>query len=327
MKDRLINMIKIFFLYTVRLLLQYIPLRAVHFLGDMVGGVFIGKKAQFMKEDLKMLLGNIPEAELDKIIKRTMQNFRKDLLEIWLFPKLNKKKIDKMAYFEGIEHLDNALAKGKGAMLCITHFGSWKIVLPALGYNGYTVNQIAANPLVFVRDNEMHYHNKIMKLELESEESLPVNFIYVNERKSIRPVHRALSNNETVIISLDGVIGGKRMTLPFLNGQIVLSTGGGTLAYNTGAPALPIFIVRDKNNRHKMIIHEPFDIDKKIGKEEYIERWMQSYTKLFENYVKQYPDHYARFLYTIRKYPISNVGEIIQSRGSKDMTSLKRSSS
>jgi KDO2-lipid IV(A) lauroyltransferase len=313
MEQAITNFFKTLFLYSIRFILPYLPLKVLYIIGNLSGYILIGGKTQIIKNDLRVLFGNLSEPDLDIILRRTMQNFRKDLLEIWTFPKLNRNKINKISYFEGFEHLQNALDKGKGAILCITHFGSWKIILPALGYNGYKVHQIAANPLTFEKDTEASSHNIIMKLELESESSLPAKFIYLDEGKSIRQIYRVLANNEIVVISLDGIIGGKRMSMPFLNGTLLLSTGGASLSLSTEAPSLPIFIVRQKDNKHKIVIHEPVaNLNNGFGKEAFIDMWMKSYTRLFEHYVQSYPDHYARYLYTIRKYPLPELGYVLK---------------
>jgi hypothetical protein len=84
------------------------------------------------------------------------------------------------------------------------------------------------------------------------------------------------------------------------------------MSYATDAPALPIFTVRQKNNRHNIAIHEPILFDERWGKDQNVATWMRKFTLLFEEYVKKHPDHYARFLYTIRKYPLSEAGEILK---------------
>src|SRR3989304_1924369 len=159
MQQIIINTIKTFFLYSIRFILPYLPLKVLYLIGNFSGYVLYGQKTQIIKDDLRKLFGSLSESDLEIIIRHTMQNFRKDLLEIWTFPKLNQNKINKISYFEGKEYIDNALEKGKGAILCVTHFGSWKIVLPALGYNGYKGNQAAANPLTFEKNTEGCFHN------------------------------------------------------------------------------------------------------------------------------------------------------------------------
>ena len=53
---------------------------------------------------------------------------------------------------------------------------------------------------------------------------------------------------------------------------------------STEAPALPVFIVRQKNNKHKIVIHKPFvNINNGMDKESYILEWMDSYIRLLNN--------------------------------------------
>ena len=288
---------------------------AIHALGDVIGSFMVGSKSDMIKQDMLVLLGDGIKKDVDQIIIDSMRNSRKDLFEIWTFPALNRNKINRLAYFEGLEYLDEALRKGKGAFLCVTHFGSWKIVLPALGYNGYKVNQIAVNPLVFVRDDEDSYHNLVMKQEFKSEASLPAHFIYLGGNKSIRPVFKALENNEIVVVSLDGVVGRRRQIVPFLNGKIMLSTGYAYISHTTGAPMLPCFMVRQKDNRHKIIIHPPFEPPNLADRETFVNTWINYFVKLFSEYVRTYPDHYVRFLYTVRKYPLDEAGAVIKKAG------------
>jgi lauroyl/myristoyl acyltransferase len=82
---------------------------------------------------------------------------------------------------------------------------------------------------------------------------------------------------------------------------------------STDAAALPVFIVRQKDNKHKIIIHEPVaNLNNGFDKEAFIDTWMKNYTRLFERYVQSYPDHYARYLYTIRKYPLPDLGNVLK---------------
>ena len=314
MGERIISLVKVIYLWSVRLILPYLPFKVLTAVGNFSGDVMIGSKAGIMKDNLSILFGRMPDHKSDAIIRQTMKNSRKDLLEIWTFPKLSQKRINQMAYFEGLENLDRALAKKKGVLLCVTHFGSWKMVLPALGYNGYAVTQVAANPLEFVKHEENYYHNKVMKLELRSEESVPANFIYVEPGKSVRPIFRALAENRAVVIALDGIVGANRVQLPFLNGNIMMSGGAVRLALSTRAELLPIFIVRQADERHKIVIHEPFEIDAardRLDKDRYASQWLERYAALFETYVREHPDHYTRYLYTVKKYPVPGVGDII----------------
>ena len=44
------------------------------------------------------------------------------------FPRLDRKKIQRYVTFEGIEHVQQALALGKGAIILTGHFGNWELL-------------------------------------------------------------------------------------------------------------------------------------------------------------------------------------------------------
>jgi KDO2-lipid IV(A) lauroyltransferase len=266
-------------------------------LGDAIGKASSrNQKARIMKQELRKLFGTekIGE-ELEAVVLQGINNNIKDLFEIWSFPGFNKKKIKQFAYIEGKEHLDNALEKGRGALVAVSHFGSWKMIIAALAYEGYHVNQIGLDPRYFIDKTRPYHHNYIMKMEYDCDQSLPAEFIYIG--KSLRKVFRALARNEVVMNSFDGFIGAKRKTVPFLNGTNRLALGPVILAHRTGAALLPAFAVRQKDNRHKIIIHEEIPIATDINETEAISQALETYRLIFEKYVADNPSHYCRTLY------------------------------
>ena len=255
-----------------------------------------GQQARVIEKELGDLLrGKKSGLDIKSITLESIINYRKDLFEIWSFPRLNKNKIEKLAYFEGIEHLDNALKKGKGAIIGVSHFGSWKIIIPALAYKGYKVNQIGLDPRYFIDEKRPVHHNAIMEIEYKCEQSLPANFIYIG--KFLRPIFRALANNEVVIHSFDGFMGSKKTEVPFLNSKLSLSLGPIITAFKSGAPLVPAFPVRQKNNRHRIMIHQDIPLYSYANTEQAIENGIKIYAKLLEHYVNEYPSHYGRILY------------------------------
>jgi KDO2-lipid IV(A) lauroyltransferase len=289
--------IKIVFLYSVRHLLPYLPYSVSAMLADAIGMVSKrGQQARIIKEELGKLFGDKKsESELEDIALKSICNYRKDLFEIWSFPRLNKNKIEKLAYIEGIEHLDKALKKGKGALIGVSHFGSWKIIIPALAYKGYKVNQIGLDPRYFIDDKRSAHHNLAMEMEYKSEQSLPANFIYIG--KFLRPIFRALANNEVVIDSFDGFMGSKKIEVPFFNSRLSISRGPVNIAFKSGSPLIPAFAVRQKDNRHRIIIHDELALHSYQNVQKAIENGIKNYVKLLEHYVQEYPSHYGRILY------------------------------
>jgi len=292
-----VNAAKTSFLYSVRYLLPYLPYSVSVIVAHAIGMASKrGHQARIIEKELRDLLGNKrSESDIKDFAIESIINYRKDLFEIWSFPRLNKKKIEKLAYLRGIENLDNALKKGNGALIGLSHFGSWKIIIPALAYKGYKVNQVGLDPRYFIGKKQPAHHNAIMEIEYKCEQSLPANFIYIG--KFLRPVFKTLGNNEVVIVSFDGFMGSKKTEVPFLNSRLSLSQGPIIIALKSGAPLLPAFAVRQKNNQHSITIHEEIPLHNHENDQQAIEAGIKSYAKLLEHYVNEYPSHYGRILY------------------------------
>ena len=292
-----VNAAKTAFLYSVRYLLPYLPYSVLAMLANAIGMVSKrGQQAKIIEKELGALFGDRKSAsDIKDSTFECICNYRKDLFEIWSFPRMNKDRIEKLVNIEGIENLDKALAKGKGVLIGLSHFGSWKIIIPALGYKGYKVNQIGLDPRYFIDEKRPPHHNTIMEIEHKCEQSLPANFIYIG--KVMRPVFRALASNEVIIDSFDGFRGSKKTEVPFFNSRLSLSQGPIIIALKTGASLIPAFAVRQKDNRHKIIIHEEIPLHNYENKQQAVERAIESYAKLLEHYVSEYPSHYGRVLY------------------------------
>ena len=92
-------------------------------------------------------------------------------------------------------------------------------------------------------------------------------------------------------------MGSKKTEVPFFNSTLFLSQGPVSVAFKSGAPLIPAFAVRQKDNRHRIAIHEEIPLHHYESDKQAIENGMQSYVKLLEHYVNEYPSHYGRILY------------------------------
>lgn len=310
--------IKILFFYTVRYLVPFLPHSLLMKIANVTGSInHNGVKAEITQQQVRRLLGDtVAEDEIKSIVLKSMQNFHKDLFEIWCFPKLTKSKIDKISTLEGGEYLDDALRMGKGAIVGVTHFGSWKILIGVLGYAGYKVNQIAVNPLDSANQNDTKINKLIMSQEFECENSLPAHFIYIGH--SMRKVFKALENNEVVIMSMDGIARRRERAFKLMNTTSALDVSPLLFAMKNKIPYLPIFAIRGKDNRHRVVIHKPLDFTDSNGVPVTLDQVFSDYINIFEQNVREQPSHYARSLYVfadswrerINKYDFNQVKDI-----------------
>jgi lauroyl/myristoyl acyltransferase len=170
----------------------------------------------------------------------------------------------RLVEIRGREHLDAALAGGKGAILCSAHFGSHVGVFSLLHADGYPLTSIARS-------------RRIYQPGLSSAELKFWDLVYARrvlrhrQRPNIEPdpgrvqvaakAAAALRANEVVTICSDAppldADRSRTIEMPLLGRQASLLPGVVTLARLTGAPVLMAFVYRSADYRHQVLEISP----------------------------------------------------------------------
>lgn len=252
------------------------------------------------KELLNILNGETSKINIGLLLKKAFSSIALERIEILLFPKLNKGIVNKLCSFDGLDNLDEALKKKKGAILLIAHFGNQRFILPALGFFGYKVNQLGAPPTAWKElfKSMSKAKAKALEIELECEKSLPVKFIYYD--KFMRPAFDCLASNEVLVIAGDSGGEGRKVEVDFLNRTAMISPGVFNLAKKSGAPVLPVFIIRNNNDAHTVKIEERLNLSMSGNKKEDEINNIKQFIHLLEYYVKKFPCHYLKHLWWVQ---------------------------
>lgn len=192
-------------------------------------------------DELRRSFGRADEA----LVRETYRvAFRAHFQEL-LLGELNSSNITLHLNFEGKEHLDAALARGRGAVLLYPHAGDVMMMLAGLGLGGYRYVQYAARglapPEVAAAHPEVFGHNRfreaVRAAREGAEDRLPVRFLTLET--PVRELVRCLGRNEIVGIAFDGRLGQRFAPAGWLGRQALLSPGPYKLALAAGAPIVP----------------------------------------------------------------------------------------
>jgi KDO2-lipid IV(A) lauroyltransferase len=189
---------------------------------------------------------------------------------------------------EGLEHLDRALAAGRGAVLVTGHFGSWELMGCAVARMGYPINF-----LVGVQRNPL-----VQRLMNDIRKACGIRII---EPGSLISAARALRSNQFVAMLPDQDAGGSRMPavfVEFLGEPAATAKGAAQLAMLADAPIIPGFMVRTGRTKHRVVIEEPILPPQERG-EQSVRDLTAAYTRVLEAYVRRYPGHW---LWTHRRW-------------------------
>lgn len=234
------------------------------------------RKAVFA--NLRKILPDAGQKQVHSCAKEVFINFGKYLIEFFRVSYLKKEDFGSYVKIEGIEHIEEALKRGKGAIILSAHVGNWElggIFMSLLGYPMFAV----ALP---------HRHKKVNELFNYQRERLGV-VVVPSLGVALRRIFDALKKNQLVALvgDRDFANGGKKMS--FLGATKVIPRGPAVLAKRTGASIVPGFMIRQPDDSHILRFLPPISTE---GTESSI---MEEYARAIEDIVRQYPAQWLMF--------------------------------
>jgi len=186
---------------------------------------------------------------------------------------------------DGTEHYRTARELGEGAILVTAHLGPFEVGMSALLDHERRIH------VVFQRDERASFDRLRSKLR----GVLGVAEAAVNDGWSIwGQLREALENDEVVLIQGDRVMPGQRgVVVPFLGGHVLMPTGPVKLAVLTGSPIMPVFSVRTRVGRCRVIIDEPIFVSRETGPVDANHPALLRIAKAIERQVAGHPDQWA----------------------------------
>ena len=268
--------------------LTRLPFKMVRFVTHVliaIGFIFTGKQKRVARKSLRIAFGDEKsDEEIDAIFENCFRNVGKMMIELIYFmahPGMIKDKV----VFENKEILDEAFAKGKGVIAVSAHFGNFPLMLLSLAQQGYPTNAIIRR----TRDEkiEEYFQGLRTQLGLKTLSARP-------RTACVNDSIKALRNNEFVFIPLDQNFGsGGGVFVDFFGQQAATATGPAVFAMRTGAPIIPIFVVRQKDDTHKIIIEKPLTLIEGKDEKETIYLTISKITQIIERYIRQYPQEWG----------------------------------
>ncbi len=86
---------------------------------------------------------HVSQEEARKIAVQSVVKFGRMVIEVLRFPLLTGETIQSVVKTDGLEYLEEAYAKGKGALMCTGHFGNWELLGADVALHGYPMLSIA----------------------------------------------------------------------------------------------------------------------------------------------------------------------------------------
>lgn len=265
------------------LIVKTMPVRCLYTCANGIGclGYYLARKQRLIaQESLSIAFGKDKTSrQIRQIAKDCFIFMAKAAVELmFLLDRVDL--LNSRVEITGKEILDNALAKGNGVILVSAHFGNFPLLLGKLALMGYK----SAGIMRPMRDG------RVEKIFQAKRARFGIKTIYSQPRNTcVNSTIEALRNNEIVFIPIDQNFGTGGIFVDFFGTKAATATGPVVLAQRTKAVILPSFIIRQKDDCHKIIFEEPLILEKGSDFQETVVINIQRLTKIIEFYIRQYP--------------------------------------
>lgn len=247
---------------------------------------FLRKRSMVVRNNLKIAFGKTKnEEEIKKIYRSFFQEVGKELFELLSLLGASKEKIKDAVTIEGKKNLDDALKNGKGVIGLSAHFGCFPLLCFRLVAEGYPFSVVARHPR----------NKKLSDFFLAVRDRMGVGFFPDKPmRDCVRNTLSCLRKNEILFLQIDLNVSSKggKVYVDFFGKSVPTPTAPVSLSIKTGSPILPMFIVKDSDGRHKIIIDKPVILKSSGIKGDDIYFNTAKLSKIIEAYIIKYPTHW-----------------------------------
>ena len=234
---------------------------------------------------MKMAAANVEEClhvspeEARKIARQSVVKFGRMIIEVLRFPLLNRDTIDSVVKTEGLEHLEEAYARGKGALMCTGHFGNWELLGANVALHGYPMLSIARKQNNGGMDRFIN----------EYRESVGQKVAYNQGKESMLAMGRYLKEKHLLGILFDQDTNDTGVTIDLFGKEVITPAGPAVFSRTFGCPILPIFMHYDEDGGCRAKIYPPLYAEKTKDKDRDLYQVTEKLMAILEQEIRANP--------------------------------------
>jgi lauroyl/myristoyl acyltransferase len=222
-----------------------------------------GRRSEIVRNLCRVLGDELGREDAERLARESFRMTSCEVIDVMRL-RGRARSLGKLVEIRGREHLDAALAGGKGVILCTAHFGSDNSAFSLLHASGFPVTTIgrwAHNYTPGMSSAERRLWDLVYARRLLRHRQRPMIEPWPGRVQVAAQSAAALRANEVVTICSDApALDADRtrtVEVPFLGRQARLLPGVVTLARLTGAPVLMVFMHRLADYRHQVLEISP----------------------------------------------------------------------
>lgn len=252
-------------------------------LGDGLGRVFHRwdhRRRQTALGNVRAALPGRTEDEYRAIVAGAFANVGRHVVELLRFDAMRVEDLLALVEFQGTEHVERALAAGRGLMLFTGHFGFWELHVMA--------HAVRFEPIVMVARTLDNPRLEALIARVRQR----VGTVVVPRRGAVRGLLRGLRERRAVGMMVDQHLQDRSaVTVEFLGRPAATTSAVAALALRAGAPVIPVFTLPRPGDGYRVVYEPPVEMPDP-GRADAVTVLTRRCTDVLAAYVRRRPELY-----------------------------------
>lgn len=197
--------------------------------------------------NLAVIMPRATRGERMRVARTMMQSYNRMMFEFFRLPHLTRDQLLHAIEVTGREHLEQAVARGRGVVITCTHVGNWELAAVVLAQWGYALHAVAGVQLA----------RWLTPAVRETKSELAIQTVAPED--GFRKLLRALEHNDLVALMVDGDIFSHGVRVDLFGREVSFPSGPGVLAQRAGALIICGYCERLRPGRFRIVMEPPLD--------------------------------------------------------------------
>jgi lauroyl/myristoyl acyltransferase len=256
-------------------------------LGDLAFLFNAAGRATYQK-NLRHVIGkDKPQAEYNRITRKAYQNSLKNYFDLFRGHTLTEEQVyDQLESVEGLEHLDSAIALGKGIVGGSAHFGNFNMFVHLTAVYLHKKHQVVV-PVERLKPEAV--------FELVTKQRAAQGIELVPSDAAGRVLLKKLRAGAILGLAIDLDPTHSGPVVNFFGAPAQLPDGAAVLAVKYDAPLILAFNRRLDNNKCAVVIEPPLELERTGELQKDARAALDKIVARMEHWIQQYPEQWILF--------------------------------
>jgi len=279
-------------------MVRVVPHRLAYRIGDIAAEVVTRTQPQRfagLRGNLRQVLPDADERALDRVARSNVRNLVRawiDVLEMRHKAGLMFSRLDITDY----DHLENALGRGRGAIIVSLHLGSWEHGIAAYNHRLGSMALLAESlnpPQLFERITKARtaLGVQVIPIDLAGMRDGDAKTARILGASALREVYKVLRGNGCVAMAMDRDIAGNGEPMEFFGSEARIPIGVVEVGIRTGAALVPIVLFR-AGHRVDARVYPEIAYDAAAPRQAEVHRVAEQVLRHFEQVIREHPEQW-----------------------------------